>query len=88
MCKENNTPIITDEPKTLAAKMGVKMIRMYQVALSPLLPAACRFSPSCSQFTLIAVKRFGFFKGCFLGFKRIGRCHPFHEGGYDPVPKE
>ncbi len=88
MCKEHNAAILIDEPQSLAAKVGVKMIRMYQVALSPLLPAACRFTPSCSQYTLVAVKRFGFFKGCFLGIKRIGRCHPFHEGGYDPVPKE
>ncbi len=88
MCEEHDTLANVDEAKSVAAKLGVKMIRGYQVMLSPILPPACRFSPSCSQYTLIAVKRFGFFKGCFLGFKRIGRCHPFHEGGYDPVPKE
>lgn len=70
----------------IAARAGVAMIRFYQRAISPLTPPACRFHPTCSQYTLVAIQRYGFFRGCWLGFKRIMRCHPFHPGGHDPVP--
>lgn len=62
------------------------MIRGYQVALAPLLPASCRYTPSCSRYTAEAIEKYGFFKGCWLGGLRILRCHPFRPGGYDPVP--
>jgi hypothetical protein len=62
------------------------LIRLYQRFLSPLLASNCRFQPTCSQYTVEAVDRYGVFKGLWLGAKRIGRCHPFNPGGYDPVP--
>ena len=61
-------------------------IRFYQLAVSPLVGPACRFHPSCSQYALEAVSRFGVLRGGWLAVRRLGRCHPFHPGGYDPVP--
>ena len=63
------------------------LIRIYQWTLSPLLGNACRFYPSCSEYTLQAVKRFGVLRGGWMGIRRIVRCNPFVEGGYDPVPE-
>lgn len=62
------------------------LIRAYQWTLSPLLGNACRFYPSCSSYTYSAVERFGAFRGGWMGLKRILRCNPWCEGGYDPVP--
>ncbi len=67
-------------------KKGVLLIlRFYKFAVSPLLPSACRFTPTCSEYTAEALSRYGFWKGTLLGFRRILRCHPFSAGGYDPV---
>jgi uncharacterized protein len=63
------------------------LIRVYQWTLSPLLGNACRYYPSCSRYTYEAVQRFGSFRGSWMGFKRILRCNPWFEGGYDPVPE-
>ncbi|MBN1426782.1 MAG: membrane protein insertion efficiency factor YidD [Anaerolineae bacterium] len=68
--------------------IAMVLIRLYQSTLSPVLPPACRFTPTCSNYAYEALRRFGFFKGSWLAIKRIGRCHPFHPGGYDPVPEE
>ena len=62
------------------------LIRGYQKILSPLLPRTCRFYPTCSTYFIEALKKHGFFKGSYLGIKRILRCHPWNDGGYDPVP--
>jgi putative membrane protein insertion efficiency factor len=62
------------------------LIRGYQAAISPLLPPSCRFHPSCSQYALEAVTRYGSLRGGWLAVRRLARCHPFHPGGYDPVP--
>ncbi len=66
----------------------IQLIRGYRLLISPLFPPTCRFQPTCSNYAIIAIKRFGVIKGSFLAVKRILRCHPFHPGGYDPVPKE
>ena len=62
------------------------LIRVYQVALSPLLGPNCRYYPTCSQYAIEALETHGTFKGTWLAIKRISRCHPWHEGGFDPVP--
>jgi putative membrane protein insertion efficiency factor len=62
------------------------LMRMYQLTLSPMLGPRCRFYPSCSHYGIEAIDRHGALHGSWLTIKRIGRCHPFHEGGFDPVP--
>jgi putative membrane protein insertion efficiency factor len=62
-------------------------IQGYRSYLSPLFPPTCRFTPTCSQYALEAIRRFGALRGSGLALKRICRCHPFHPGGYDPVPE-
>jgi putative membrane protein insertion efficiency factor len=64
--------------------MGI--IRVYQLCLSPLLGPRCRFYPSCSCYAHAAIERYGVWRGTLLGLKRLLRCHPFADGGYDPVP--
>ncbi len=64
----------------------VLFVRAYQVLLSPLLPASCRYSPSCSHYAIEALEKHGALRGGWLAVKRIARCHPFRPGGYDPVP--
>ncbi|HEX7027220.1 MAG TPA: membrane protein insertion efficiency factor YidD [Gammaproteobacteria bacterium] len=66
--------------------IAVKAIKGYQYAISPFMGNHCRFSPSCSNYALEAIQIHGLAKGSLLGIKRIGRCHPWHPGGYDPVP--
>jgi uncharacterized protein len=64
----------------------VLFIRGYQVAISPMLPASCRYYPSCSAYAVEAIEKHGALRGTWLAMKRIARCHPFRPGGYDPVP--
>ena len=63
-----------------------KFISFYQLTLSPFIGVQCRFHPTCSQYTKEAIETHGSMKGSFLGAKRISKCHPWHQGGYDPVP--
>jgi uncharacterized protein len=62
------------------------LVRGYQLVISPALPPSCRFTPSCSQYALEAIMRHGAVKGTWLAARRLVRCHPFHPGGFDPVP--
>ena len=62
------------------------LIRGYKRFLSPLFPPACRFIPTCSEYAMEAISKYGAIKGGYLAFRRILRCNPFHPGGYDPVP--
>ena len=68
-------------------KAVIKVIRIYQLVLSPTLGGNCRFQPTCSQYAIDALNEHGIFKGVFLSVKRIAKCHPFHPGGFDPVNK-
>lgn len=67
-------------------KLILILIKFYQKFISPIFPPSCRYTPTCSQYTLEAVEKYGPIKGLFLGFKRILRCNPFFPGGEDPVP--
>jgi len=65
----------------------IALVRMYQYLLSPLLPGACRYSPTCSEYGLLALRRHGAFRGGWLTFKRVLSCHPWGGHGHDPVPE-
>ncbi len=67
-------------------RLLIALVRGYQLLISPVLGNNCRYMPSCSAYTLEAMEKHGAWRGLWLGIKRVGRCHPFHEGGYDPVP--
>jgi putative membrane protein insertion efficiency factor len=67
-------------------EVAMGLIVVYQWVISPLIGPACRYEPSCSEYTRQAIEKYGVGRGAWMGMKRIGRCHPFHPGGYDPVP--
>ncbi len=67
-------------------KVLMSLIRFYQKHISPAFPPRCRYIPTCSEYAMEAISRYGAVKGGWMGFKRFMRCHPFHKGGYDPVP--
>ena len=66
--------------------VGITLIRFYQLVFSPILGSRCRFEPSCSTYAIDSLKHHGLLKGGWLALRRIGRCHPWHPGGFDPVP--
>jgi putative membrane protein insertion efficiency factor len=69
-------------------KIPIGIIKLYQIALSPMLGPTCRFHPSCSYYAIGAITEYGLIKGCWLSVKRILKCHPLNDGGYDPVPEK
>ena len=72
--------------KNLLAKLLIGMIRLYQVTLSPFIGRACRYTPTCSNDGIEAIRKHGPFKGLYLAVRRLLRCHPWGGSGYDPVP--
>lgn len=72
--------------RALPRRALIWLIRFYRACISPLYPACCRYRPTCSQYALEAVRKYGALKGGILALRRILRCNPFHAGGYDPVP--
>lgn len=72
--------------RSVVGRAMIGAIRLYQISLSKAFPPSCRFYPSCSEYTAQAIAKYGPLKGCWLGTKRILRCHPLTPGGYDPVP--
>ena len=70
----------------IGQRILLTLIRVYQQLLSPLMGSNCRYYPTCSQYTYDAIAKYGVAKGGWMGLRRIGRCHPWHAGGFDPVP--
>ena len=70
---------------TLPRAIAIGLIRTYKLVISPLLPSACRFHPTCSEYMKDAIEKHGVWKGVGKGLRRLSRCHPFHQGGFDPV---
>jgi putative membrane protein insertion efficiency factor len=69
----------------LARSVGIALIKAYKRFISPMLPASCRFTPTCSLYTLQAIEKYGLLRGGWMGARRLLRCHPFSKGGFDPV---
>lgn len=86
--KINNSKLKTQYFKQILIFPFVFLVRFYQVAISPLTPATCRYSPTCSHYTVEALKVHGLFTGGWLAIKRIFSCHPWGGSGYDPVPEK
>jgi putative membrane protein insertion efficiency factor len=66
-------------------KILIAIVKLYKFLVSPILPGSCRFVPSCSEYSLEALEKYGALKGAWLSVRRVARCHPFHPGGFDPV---
>lgn len=71
---------------SLQAKAAMGLIKVYKTTISPVLPMACRYTPTCSEYMIEAIKKYGATKGTWMGLKRLSRCHPWGSSGYDPVP--
>lgn len=71
---------------SLPKRLMLALIRFYRRQISPALPPSCRFTPTCSQYAVEAIEKYGALKGGYLAIRRILKCHPLHPGGYDPVP--
>ena len=89
-CEQHQKDVKQPEEQRADRPSGGRMIltfpiRFYRCFISPILPPACRFYPTCSQYALEALERYGMFKGCWLTLKRLSKCHPYHPGGFDPL---
>jgi len=87
-CAKKIGSFAVDKGRAKMKWLAIFFIKIYRNVISPIKPPSCRFYPTCSEYGLVAFQRFGFLKGFWLTFKRILKCHPFHPGGYDPVPEK
>ncbi|HXL54149.1 MAG TPA: membrane protein insertion efficiency factor YidD [Gemmatimonadales bacterium] len=86
-CEPSSCPPAGDRPRPRPiARALITLLRTYRLVLAPGLPATCRFAPSCSAFAIGAIEEHGAVRGTWLAARRVARCHPWHDGGYDPVP--
>lgn len=88
MMKKHDIRTKTYFRETRISQFSVLLIKIYQNVVSPVIGPHCRYYPSCSAYTSLSIQRFGFIIGVYLGLKRLIRCHPWHPGGYDPVPTQ
>jgi len=86
MNKEKEKLQLKDLPRKVAGFIFIVLIRFYQYAISPMTHASCRYMPTCSQYAVEAIQKYGPIKGSWLAIKRLARCHPWGGHGYDPVP--
>ena len=78
--------LVREYAEALVLALLLALVKFYRAAISPYRPPCCRYYPTCSQYALEAIEKYGALKGGWLAFRRILRCNPFHKGGYDPVP--
>ncbi len=86
MTQAEPAPPLAAPVRGFAARSAAAALRFYKAAVSPWLPRACRYEPTCSVYAREAIERYGLGKGAWLALKRLARCHPFRRGGFDPVP--
>lgn len=72
--------------RMIPRRVALALVSFYRKYISPMFPPSCRYVPTCSEYAMIALQRYGFIRGSWMAIKRICRCHPWHPGGYDPVP--